>query len=299
MQHILRWPGNVPLFSEVALVAALAWVVSGWLLPADSPTSSQLIPAISRPDLTLPNIAKLTAIPLFGAIEQHNQPNIPVAVVAKPIVVSRLKIKLLGTVVSEARAAAIIATAAGREQRVFFIGDSIQPGVTLKTVEAGAIVVDRGGRLERVSLAKGTPLVSAPMPAIHANSAPPANIPVRRPPPPPMPAYSHAGAMRRNINRQHLQQQLKNFPALLSQARVIPRMVNGKPSGFTISEIAPGSLYQQAGLRNGDIILSVNGKRITDASQAMTMYQTLKSAPALDLVLIRGGQTQQVHYDIR
>jgi general secretion pathway protein C len=205
-------------------------------------------------------------------------------------VVSPLQIKLLGTVVSETRAAAIIATAAGRQQRVFFIGDSIQPGVTLKTVEAAAIVVDRGGRLERVSLAKGTPLVSAPMPAIH---------PVRRPPPSPMPAYSPAGAMRRNINRQHLQQQLKNFPALLSQARVIPRMVNGKPSGFTISEIAPGSLYQQAGLRNGDIILSVNGKRITDASQAMTMYQTLKNAPALDLVLIRAGQTQQVHYDIR
>jgi len=297
MQQLLRWPGNIPLISEVALVTALAWVVSGWLLPADSPASSSLIPAISKLGLTLPNVAKLTAVPLFGTIEQHNRPDKPVATVPKPVVVSPLQIKLLGTVVSETRAAAIIATAAGRQQRVFFIGDSIQPGVTLKTVEAAAIVVDRGGRLERVSLAKGTPLVSAPMPAIHANTA--TYIPVRRPPPPPMPAYSPAGDMRRNINRQHLQQQLKNFPALLSQARVIPRMVNGKPSGFTISEIAPGSLYQQAGLRNGDIILSVNGKRITDASQAMTMYQTLKNAPALDLVLIRAGQTQQVHYDIR
>ena len=293
MQRLLHWPGNIPLLSEVALVAALAWVVSGWLLPTGSPTFSPLAPTISNASLTLPDLAKLTAVSLFGKIENRN---LPTTAVVKPIVISRLNIKLLGTVVSETHAAAIIATAAGHQQRAFFIGDSIQPGVTLKTVEAGAIVVDRGGRLERISLAKGTPLVSAPMPAIHANSAPPANIPVRRPPPP---AYSPAGAMRRNINRQHLQQQLKNFPALLSQARVIPRMVNGKPSGFTISEIAPGSLYQQAGLRNGDIILSVNGKRITDASQAMTMYQTLKSAPALDLVLIRGGQTQQVHYDIR
>lgn len=302
MQRLLRWPGNIPLFSELALVIALAWVVSGWLLPDVEPTSPMLQQAISNTSPALPDLQTLTAIHLFGTAAAHKQATKPAPPVAKPVTISPLHIKLLGTVVADTHAAAIIATAAGREQRAFFIGDSIQPGVVLKIVEADAIVVERGGRMERIYLEKNSPLVSSPMGVIGANLRS-SSMPARQIPPKTMPTYpptaSAAGGMRKQISRQHLQQQLKNFPALLSQARVIPRMVNGKPSGFTISEIAPGSLYQQAGLRNGDIILSINGKRITDAKQAMRMYQTLQNAPALDLMLIRAGQTRQIHYDIR
>jgi len=288
--------GNLPLLSEVALIAALAWVVSGWLLPTGSPGTSALTPNIASQTTMLPDLAKLITVPLFGKINAQVQTTKPVVQAAKQIVVSPLKIKLLGTVVAEEHAAAIIVLKAGGEQRVFFIGDSIQPGVVLKTVEAEAIVVERGGKLERISLEQGAKLTVAPVARNNLVASPPtmsARTPVRTALP--IPAQS----MRKRMNRNHLQKQLQNFPALMSQARAIPHMTNGKLAGFTISEIAPGSLYQQAGLQNGDIILSVNGKRITDARQAMTMYQTLKSAAAIDLELIRAGQTRNIHYNIR
>lgn len=276
---------KIPLFSELALVIVLAWVVSGWLLPNQLPKSSTLpwISAIS--DSALPDLSSLITAPLFGKRKTLTQPaKSVVPITPKPVILSPLNFKLLGTVVAEKHAAAIIAIAAGREQQVFFIGDSIQPGIILKTVEVEAIVVSRGGKLERISLEQRQKLISSPMTksTLSANSN-----------------RLSTQSIHKKISRNHLQKQLQNFPALLSQARAIPHMVNGQLSGFTLSNIAPGSLYQQAGLLNGDIILSVNGKQITGAKQAMQMYTTLKSAAAIDLELIRSGQVRQIHYAIQ
>jgi len=278
----MHLPEHIPLLFELTLVALLAWVVSGWLLPSDELKPFGLSQNTRETTTTLPNITGLLTVPLFGKLQV--QATKPVAQKPKPVVMSRLNIKLLGTVVAGKNSAAIVAVAKRREQQVFFIGDRIQPGVILKEVEAEAIVVERGGKLERISLEQGAKLTVTPMPgtAIAASpglaSAQPTNI---------------------KMNKIRLQQQLQNFPVLMTQAKAVPHFVNGKPSGFAITQIAPGSLYQQAGLQNGDIVLSVNGKQITGAKQAMNMYQTLKSTAAIDLELIRDGQIRQVHYDIR
>jgi len=279
MKQIMHLPGNLPLLFELTLVAMLSWVVSGWLLPSDELKPFGLSQNTRAAATTLPDITGLLTVPLFGKIRLL-QSSKPVVQKPKPVVVSRLNIKLLGTVVAGENSAAIIAVAKRREQQVFFIGDRIQPGVILKEVEAEAIVVERGGKLERISLEQSVKLTSIPMSGFAASpaSAQPTSIKMSRP---------------------HLQQQLQNFPALMTQAKALPHFVNGKPKGFAITQIAPGSLYQQAGLQNGDIILSVNGKQITGAKQAMNMYQTLKSAAAIDLELIRAGQVRQIHYDIR
>jgi len=287
MMRLLLAPEKIPVFSEILLVAGLAWVVSGWLLPANAPKSPPLPLTTNSSSIELPDLADLINVPLFGKIQKQTQAARPVPS-PKAIVISPLSIKLLGTVVATDHAAAIIAPARGGEQRVYFIGDSIQPGVILKTVETEAIVVERGGKLERIYLEQSKKLTSSPLspaPTPNKNALDRSHL---------LPQTTQ-----KSMNRKQLQQQLQNFPALLSQARVTLHMVNGKPNGFTISEIAPGSLYQQAGLQNGDIILSVNGKRITGAKQAMSMYQTLQRAAAIDLELMRAGRIQQIHYVIR
>ena len=261
----------------------LAWVVSGWLLPSDELKPFGSFQNTRQATTTLPDITGLLTVPLFGKIQQIQSPK-PVAKKPKPVVVSRLNIKLLGTIVAGENSAAIVAVAKRREQQVFFIGDRIQPGVILKEVEAEAIVVERGGKLERISLEQGAKLISTPVPgAVFEGS----------------PRQTSVQLTSVKLNRGRLQQQLQNFPVLMTQAKAARHFVNGKPKGFAITQIAPGSLYQQAGLQNGDIILSVNGKEITGAQQAMNMYQTLKNAAAIDLELIRAGQVRQIHYDIR
>jgi len=279
--RLLHSPGKIPLFSELGLVVLLAWMVSGWLLPGEKLLSSGPSPDVAGPAATMPDLAGLLAIPLFGEAPARIQPVKPVVKAVAPVAQSPLTLKLLGTVVAGEESLAVISLSAGSEQRVFSIGESIQPGVTLHTVEPWAIVVDRAGILERVSLEMSTKPEGMTVPMdLPAESS----------------VIVPAAAMQRQMDHGQVRQQLNDLPALLSQARVVPNYINGKPDGFVISDIVPGSLYQQAGLQNGDIILRVNGMQVTSAEQAMGMYQELQDVVAIDLELMRAGQVQQVHY---
>ena len=59
-----------------------------------------------------------------------------------------------------------------------------------------------------------------------------------------------------------------NFAELLTQLRIKPYFAGGRCVGFQLSNIR-SDLVKQMGLRNGDIIESVNGMRLNDPLKAM------------------------------
>ena len=284
MGHVLSTLNRLPLLSEFALVILLAWVISGWLLPPQPDTQiSNTMDSIEKTATLLPDLNSMLAVKLFGQPAQQPKPAAAVPPRSKVVIKRPLTLKLLGTVVAGTSSAAIISIKPGAEQQAYFIADTIQAGVILQSVEANAIVVNRGGSLERISLEEGGKLASSPLATTISTT----------------PNQQPARSMNKTMSRAHLQKQLNNFPALLSQARAVPHFVNGKIGGFSVTNIVPGSLYQQAGLQNGDIIVSVNGEKITGAQQAMAIYTKLKSSTSLDLELIRAGGMQSIHYNIR
>jgi S1-C subfamily serine protease len=64
----------------------------------------------------------------------------------------------------------------------------------------------------------------------------------------------------------------------------------GKPDGIVISEIQSGSLFENAGLVNGDVIREVNGKAVTGVSDLVAMYRDLKSGAELSVKVTRMGR---------
>ena len=91
----------------------------------------------------------------------------------------------------------------------------------------------------------------------------------------------------------------ENINQLLTQARALPYMEQGKTVGFRISEIVPGSLYEKIGLQNGDVIQKVNSQDVDDPAKFFQMYQSLKEERSVSIDLIRGGQRQTLNYEIR
>src|SRR5437868_4456091 len=51
---------------------------------------------------------------------------------------------------------------------------------------------------------------------------------------------------------------LKNPTRILETARFIPNIVDGRPRGFRIFRVQPGSIAQKLGMQNGDTIRSIN-----------------------------------------
>ncbi len=278
-QELIRQPARLaPRLAEALLVVLFAWQVSGWLLSdtVDEPSGMERLSEEGAP--TLPDIAELTAAPLFGKAASIPVADRPQAV--KAVARSRLRLKLLGTVVAGSHSAAIVSIQGAADEQVFFIGDRIRPGVVLHEVRADAIIIERDGKLERIDLEADKSRSAASFPA-KASFA------------------SRGAVSQRQVSRGFLQKQLQDFPRLMSQARVVPHYVDGKVDGFMISDIVSGSLYQKVGLMNGDIIRKINGQKVTSAQQAMAMYKTLQQASSVDLELMRGGSVQRFHYDIR
>jgi len=268
-----------PRVVEVVLVLMLAWLVTSWWVNAPTQDLKQTTHSQQGVSIVLDAkvIQKITDTALFGVM-RLDSPSIKVAA-PKVVVASRLDIKLLGTVVAGERSAAVVALKGAAKQQVFFLHGTIQSGVILDAVEVDAIVVDNHGKSERINLHKeknvGQYMPSEPVFQTNGNPS------------------------QRILRRSNLNAQVRNFPKLLSQARVVPYFEQGKAQGFVISDIVPNSLYQQIGLQNGDVIQKVNGQAVTSAEQAMAMYQSLQNAAVIDLELKRAGSIVPIHYDIQ
>ncbi len=91
----------------------------------------------------------------------------------------------------------------------------------------------------------------------------------------------------------------ENMSQILTQARALPYVEQGKTVGFKISEIVPGSIYEKIGLQNGDVIQKVNSQDVDDPGKFFQLYQGLKNERSISIDLLRGGQHQTLTYDIR
>ena len=91
----------------------------------------------------------------------------------------------------------------------------------------------------------------------------------------------------------------ENMSQILTQARAMPYMEQGKTVGFKLSEIVPGSIYEKIGLVNGDVIQRVNSQEVDDPAKFFQLYQGLRNERNITIDLIRGGQRQTLNYEIR
>ncbi len=252
---------------------------------------------------------------IFNEVPQETGP--------APVVEEDLNIKLIGTsLLSKSKPYAIIEDQANNES-LYQVGEDIPDAGKLVGVENGRAIIDRGGH--RVALEiPAADLPPAPPSAVNASTKPPRfrGLPaaLRHG----LPGFHHPGRGNNNnendddssasntkvelkkvgpgkfqASRADVQQTMENPAQFFSQMRAMPHFVNGKTDGFSISQVAPGSVFDQLGLQSGDLVTSIDGKPVTNPMQAMGLMQSMKTQSALDLTINRGGAPTSVHLDLR
>ena len=58
-------------------------------------------------------------------------------------------------------------------------------------------------------------------------------------------------------------------------------------------------MYEKIGLKNGDILKTINGNSLGDISQAMKLFERLKEERSITLTLERSKQQKVYRYQIR
>ena len=101
------------------------------------------------------------------------------------------------------------------------------------------------------------------------------------------------------VDQREMVASTENMSQILTQARALPYMEQGKTVGFRISEITPNSIYEKIGLKNGDVIQKVNSQAVDDPAKFFQLYQGLRTERNISIDLIRNGTPQTLNYEIR
>ncbi len=99
------------------------------------------------------------------------------------------------------------------------------------------------------------------------------------------------------FDREQIKKFLENPNEILTGARLMPILKNGKQEGFLVREVKPGGFYENMGLRNGDIILRANNVDLNSPSDGVKIFNMIKELDTMDLDIIRNGvpMTQVFH----
>jgi len=101
------------------------------------------------------------------------------------------------------------------------------------------------------------------------------------------------------LDQRRVQQALDKPEQILTHARLLPNIQDGKQEGFRVSEVKHGGLYDSLGLRNGDILLRVNNLEISNPEAAMQAFSALGGMNSVNLDIIRDGSKMTLSYEIR
>jgi len=88
---------------------------------------------------------------------------------------------------------------------------------------------------------------------------------------------------------------LNNLPDLLNSAFAAPRYREGKNGrkeieGFELSRIKEAGIVEQLGLKNGDVILEVNGEPLDGLATVMRLLGQIQNESQVKMTVLRNGQ---------
>lgn len=102
-----------------------------------------------------------------------------------------------------------------------------------------------------------------------------------------------------NLSRTMLNKVLDNAGRLIGIAAVAPKVEGGRSVGMEIRGIRANTLLTKLGIKNGDVLESVNGQSLTSTDAALGAYTTLRTADKFNLAIRRGSQSMIINYNLQ
>lgn len=224
-----------------------------------------------------------------GAVDAEGRPVGPVVSVGE--MKSSLPLKLMATMEAtepQYSLATVLDTETGGTG-LYGVGDVVRPGVVVTGIDRGIVHLRNSASLEYLQLGDMAPppKVLAPPPGAEAKEEGDDSRAI--------PGMEEAiNCPNENlcvVEREFVEKLLSNPVLLARQARVIPALKDGETQGFKFYGIRKDSLPRVLGIKNGDLVKSINGEELNSMDKAMTLYTKLRRASNLSVTVERKGET--------
>jgi general secretion pathway protein C len=176
--------------------------------------------------------------------------------------------------------------------------DTVRAGVVVTRVDRGRVVFRNGAQMEYIELGGMPP----PQPVASAAPKPveePSADNSREIEGATEAIQCDAAYTSCTIDKKFVEALLANPAQLTKQARIVPAVRDGETKGYKFYGIRPGSLPKLLGMKNGDLLTSVNGHQLESLDQAMDLYNKLRRASHLSISIERKGEVIQQEIDIK
>jgi general secretion pathway protein C len=192
-----------------------------------------------------------------------------------------LGLKLVGTVAGSPNfSRAIIHSAETGVASTYKIGDRVA-SATIEAIESDQVVLLHAGR--RLALQKH---ITASTAAPGSTGEPQTQV---------MPSARQA------TNSQQTQPasaRLGYVEELFRQATIEPHVEDGQTKGLKITGLEQTPLANLFGLRNGDIVQTVNGQNLNSKQKAFQVLKKARTQSNISLQLLRDGKAKELSFDL-
>lgn len=290
-----KWILPTNIFLTFLIIMALALISSDLIsfrltkLYPKSAKKTAPPPPTSNIAEDLMSFAPILEKGLFGKATQGKLSPVVQATATKAApTVSQGDLILLGTAVGSFRETfALVQKSSNKEERVFRLGDTVFDTGPLVAVKKEVAEILVGGK--RIKILTPTAIATEAA-APQTQAAVPGEA---------RGLASQVGVGSYVIDQRALNASLDNIGQAMTDARLLPSIKNGKVEGFRISEVKPQGIFGTIGIKNGDVLLSINDFPIDSPEKAIQSFASLKGQNRIKLDLVRDGQPTTFNYDIR
>ncbi len=274
------------LLSNLLLVTLIAWLGGSLFWQVYAPDKQQidrqaiLQSIFKQPEQNQNKVEDIASLHLFGQAKQVvSRPKPKRVAIQAPV--SRLNLKLKGVFATQPPSSALAIISSGSSSELLYgIGEQLPGGAILKEVYNDRVIIERSGHLETLKLPKQD-----------------ANIKDE------VEAPSYATQFDEQVlhsTPKELRTLILKDPAQLPKVlATIPQYKNGRIIGYKLKMKKYHGLLQQYGLRESDVITSINGVALNNPANGFKILQQLTNAPYLNLVVLRNGQKETLSVSLQ
>ncbi len=194
-----------------------------------------------------------------------------------------LGLKLIGAIAGNSDTSrAVIQSKATGLALPYKIGDMVAGGA-IESIECDRVVIRYAGRRKVLPLQSGA---ISPASGRSGESKP---------------QVAESGAKRTSAEQQPAQDRprLSYVQQVFHKAKIEPYMQNGRTEGLKITGLEDTPLTGLFGLKNGDVVQSVNGQSLTSKQKAFQVLQKAKMQSKLQIQVLRDGKARELSFDLQ
>ena len=194
-----------------------------------------------------------------------------------------LGLVLLGTICgSEVVSRAVIKDTRGNETGLYRIGDTVADA-TVENIEKDAVYLLHNGRIKLLRL--------------YSPDGQEHQVTSRRAGQPKSEAANTSLPVKQDL--EEVKTKAGHIETMLRKAVIEPCEADGQMEGLKITGLEKVPIAKGLGLKNGDVIRSVNGQRLTSKQKAFQVFMKARTQPTIDIELLRDRKSKKLSFVLR